>query len=125
MGFAVLTAMDGEQAVEVVRRHGAQIRAIILDLTMPNLDGAAALDRSAHPARAKVILSSGYDEAKATRCVAKERLAGFIRKPYPLDQLRSALERVLETRSDRSRPGCAPAPLRLPGSSRRAYSPVS
>ena len=96
MGFAVLTAVDGEQAVEVVRRHGAGIRAIILDLTMPRLDGAAALERilCLEP-EAKVILSSGYDETEATQRVAKERLAGFIRKPYHLEQLRSTLQRVL------------------------------
>ncbi len=96
MGFTVLTAGDGEQAVEMVRRHGAGIRAIILDLTMPCLDGAAALERilCIEPGM-KVILSSGYDEAEATRRVAKDRLAGFIRKPYSLEQFRNALRRAL------------------------------
>jgi PAS domain S-box-containing protein len=98
MGFAVLTASDGEQAVEAVRRHGAEIRAIILDLTMPKLDGAGAFERILRiEPGAKVILSSGYDEAEATGRLAKERLAGFIRKPYHLALLRSTLERVLGT----------------------------
>jgi len=98
LGFTVLTAGDGEEAVEMVRRHGALIRAIILDLTMPKLDGAAALERILRiEPGAQVILSSGYDEAEATGRVAKERLAGFIRKPYYLDQLRTTLERVLGT----------------------------
>jgi PAS domain S-box-containing protein len=98
LGFAVLKAADGEEAVEMVRRHGASIRAIILDLTMPKLDGAGALDRILRiEPGAQVILSSGYDEAEATGRVAKERLAGFIRKPYYLEQLRTALERVLGT----------------------------
>ena len=98
MGFTVLTAADGEEAVEMVRRHGASIRAIILDLTMPKLDGAAALERILliEPG-AQVILSSGYDEAEATGRVAKGQLAGFIRKPYYLEQLRTTLERVLGT----------------------------
>ena len=96
MGFAVLTAVNGERAVEVVRRNGAEIRAIILDLTMPNLDGAAALERILRiEPDAKVILSSGYDEEEATQRVARERLAGFIRKPFGLEQLRGALERAL------------------------------
>ena len=96
MGFEVLTAGDGEQAVEMVRRHGAEIRAILLDLTMPELDGAGALDRILRlEPGAKVILSSGYDEAEATGRVAKEGLAGFIRKPFGMEQLRSMLERVL------------------------------
>ena len=98
MGFTVLTAADGEQAVELVRRHGGGIRAIILDLTMPRLDGAAALDRIRRiEPGAKVILSSGYDEAEATGRVAKEGLAGFIRKPFGMDRLRSTLDRVLGT----------------------------
>jgi PAS domain S-box-containing protein len=98
MGFAVLTAADGEQAVEAVRRHGAEIRAIILDLTMPKLDGVGALERILRiEPGAKVILSSGYDEREATQRIPKGVLAGFIRKPYGLKQLRSALERALET----------------------------
>jgi DNA-binding NtrC family response regulator len=98
MGFAALTAVDGLQAVEVVRRHGASIRAVLLDLTMPNLDGAGALEQILRiEPGAKVILSSGYDEAEATGCVASGRLAGFIRKPYDLERLRSTLERVLGT----------------------------
>jgi PAS domain S-box-containing protein len=98
MGFTVLTAGDGEQAVEVVRRHGTGIRAIILDLTMPKLDGAGALERILRiEPGAKVILSSGYDEGEATGRVAKGRLAGFIRKPYQLEELRGTLEQVLGT----------------------------
>jgi PAS domain S-box-containing protein len=98
MGFVVLTAADGEQAVEMVRRHGTSIRAIILDLTMPKLDGAAAFERILRiEPGAKVILSSGYDETEATGRVAKEQLAGFIRKPFGLEQLRDTLERVLGT----------------------------
>jgi two-component system cell cycle sensor histidine kinase/response regulator CckA len=97
MGFTVLTAADGEQAVEMVRRRGAEISAIILDLTMPKLDGVGAFERILliEP-DAKVILSSGYDEAEATGRLAQERLAGFIRKPYHMELLRSTLERALE-----------------------------
>jgi two-component system cell cycle sensor histidine kinase/response regulator CckA len=101
LGFTVLTAADGEQAVEMVRRHGAGIRAILLDLTMPKLDGAGAFERILliEP-DAKVILSSGYDEVEATGRLAKDRLAGFIRKPYHLELLRSTLARALETATD-------------------------
>ncbi len=96
LGFTVLTAGDGERAVEVVRQHGAGIRAILLDLMLPKLDGAGALERILliEPG-AKVILTSGYDEAEATQRIPPGRLAGFIRKPYHLDQLRGVLTRVL------------------------------
>ena len=96
MGFVVLTAGDGEQAVEVVRRHGASIRAVVLDLTLPGMDGAAALEQilRLQPA-VKVILTSGHEEAEANRSVAKEQLAGFIRKPFRLEALGTMLERVL------------------------------
>ncbi len=64
LGFSVLDAKDGMDAVEVFRRHKDTVRLVLCDLTMPNMDGWetwAAL-RQLSPA-IPVILTSGYDEA--------------------------------------------------------------
>ena len=95
-GLAVLTAADGRQAVQLFRERTDQIDCVLLDLSMPGMDGLAALRemRRVMPA-VKVILSSGYDESDALRQFAGEGLAGFLQKPYQLDSLYRRLAQVL------------------------------
>ncbi len=96
LGFKVLTAVDGHDAVNVFRKHSEQIVCILLDLTMPNLDGEQAFHeirriRSDVP----VVLSSGYNMQDATQCFVGKGLAGFIQKPYDQSTLRETLKEVL------------------------------
>jgi CheY-like chemotaxis protein len=95
LGLTVVQAGDGEEAVEVMRRHGGEIDVVLLDLTMPRMDGAATLDRilEIRP-EARVILCSGYDEPDLRERMAG-RLAGFLAKPFDLGKMESALSRVL------------------------------
>ena len=96
-GFRVMTADDGLRALEIFRPHAAEIVAVLLDVTMPNLDGAETFRemRSLRP-DIRVILSSGYDQREAMSKVASEELAGFLRKPYLpmdlIDRVREVLE---------------------------------
>ena len=65
LGYAVLEAKDGVEAVEIFQQHQDEIRCVLSDLTMPHMDGwdtLAAL-RKLSP-NIPVILSSGYDEAR-------------------------------------------------------------
>jgi PAS domain S-box-containing protein len=97
-GFAVLTATDGREAVEVFGEHADEVVCIILDLTMPRMDGNVAF-RELRCIRSdvKVILSSGYSEEYIAQRFTGEGLAGFIQKPYESRQLMAALKRVLES----------------------------
>ena len=96
MGFSVLTADDGNKAVEVFREHADEIGCVILDLTMPHMGGEDAFHemRSVRP-DVKVILSSGYNEQDATQRFAGSGLAGFIQKPYSMATLKEKLGEVL------------------------------
>ena len=96
MGFSVLTATDGREAVEVFRKHADQIDCVLLDLTMPHMDGEQAFRelRRIRP-DVKVILSSGYNEQDATQHFGAKGLAGFIQKPYVMATLRAKLMEVL------------------------------
>ncbi|MFQ5519327.1 MAG: PAS domain S-box protein, partial [Mariprofundus sp.] len=82
IGFDVITAVDGVDCVEIFAREFEQIDAVLLDMTMPNMDGKTAFQeiRKIDP-EAKVILSSGYTEQEATSHFAGKGLAGFIQKP--------------------------------------------
>jgi PAS domain S-box-containing protein len=82
-GYRVLTAVDGQDAVDVFRAHQADIGAIILDATMPRLSGAEALQeiRVLRP-DVPVLLSSGYREADARERFGGVGIQGFLQKPY-------------------------------------------
>lgn len=96
-GFQVLTAEDGLQGVEVFRAHAAEIRAVILDLTMPRMSGQEAFRamRRIKP-DVPVILSSGFPQEELTEDFTTENIADFIQKPYQTAVLAQKLRRVLE-----------------------------
>ncbi|HVC21810.1 MAG TPA: PAS domain S-box protein [Vicinamibacterales bacterium] len=98
-GFSVLEARDGLEGVDVFRAHAADIRAVLLDMTMPRMGGVEALReirRIRHDV--PVILSSGYSEEDAVDHVrvGTSELSGFIQKPYAATGLVDKLREVLE-----------------------------
>jgi len=82
-GFKTLTAQDGEVGVEVFREHQDEINGVLLDMTMPRMNGEDCFRelRRIDP-HVVVILSSGYNQQDATNRFAGKGLAGFIQKPY-------------------------------------------
>jgi PAS domain S-box-containing protein len=96
LGFSVLTARDGREAIDVFREHADEIVGVLLDLTMPHFDGEQTF-REIRRMRSDipVVLSSGYNMQDATQRFAGKGLAGFIQKPYNLAALRKKLMEVL------------------------------
>ncbi|MDQ6970609.1 MAG: response regulator [Mariprofundus sp.] len=95
-GLKTLMAADGLEAVELYQQHQHDIHAVLMDMTMPNMDGVAcfAALRRINP-DIKVILSSGYNEHEATSRFTGKGLAGFIQKPYSPDQLMHLFQQVI------------------------------
>ena len=100
-GFTVLTAEDGRAALEVFRSRADEIVAVLLDLTMPHLDGEETFRelRRIRP-DVRVILSSGYNEEQTTNRFAGKGLAGFIQKPYGVGTLVERIRQALEARPE-------------------------
>ncbi|MDP6545630.1 MAG: response regulator [Phycisphaerae bacterium] len=96
MGFSVLTAADGREAVEIFGAHSDEIVCVLLDLTMPRMDGEQAFGelRRICP-EVRVVLCSGYNEQDATQHFVGKGLAGFIQKPYDLSAMREKLMEIL------------------------------
>ena len=94
IGFSVLTAENGLQALDEYRRHQQKIVGVLMDMTMPKMDGKACFSELRRMnANVKVILSSGYNEQDATSMFAGKGLTGFIQKPYSPEVLKTlALE---------------------------------
>ncbi len=96
-GFSVLKACDGREGVETFRKNSTDIQAVVLDMTMPRLNGDEAFReiRRINPG-ARVLLMSGYNEQDATDRFAGKGLAGFLQKPFRPDDLRDKLRTILE-----------------------------
>jgi PAS domain S-box-containing protein len=96
LGFTALTASDGAEGVRVFREHAGALRLVLLDLTMPHMNGEEAY-RELHrinPA-VPVVLMSGFTEKDTIDRFAGKALAGFIQKPFARDHLQAKLHAVL------------------------------
>ncbi len=98
LGYRSLTAADGFQALAILKQPPAGLVGIILDLTMPGLDGLGTLEalRKDHP-DLPVLLCSGYDRDETLAKVSDIRQVGFLQKPYRLKELEKALAQLLGT----------------------------
>ncbi|WLT32644.1 PAS domain-containing protein [Geothrix sp. PMB-07] len=103
LGFTLVTARDGLEAVEVYRRCGSGIRLVITDLTMPRLDGWQTLSalRRLEPGL-PIILTSGYDKAQVMSNDHPDRPQAFLGKPFDLQQLQQAIGAALHQEAPRA-----------------------
>ncbi len=96
IGFHVLTAANGRKGVEVFAEHRQIIQCVLLDLTMPELNGVEAFrEMSAIDRSIPVILCSGYNRLDALQRFHGMGIADFLQKPYDLSILRLKLSEVL------------------------------
>ena len=98
MGFDVLEASDGQEAIDLFVANADAIVLVVLDLTMPVLGGREVFAklRLIRPG-VRVILSSGYDEEEMTRRFGAKGIAGFLQKPYTAAELAEKLSAALES----------------------------
>ncbi len=96
LGFRALTAFDGVEAVRQFREKRRDIQCVLLDLTMPRMDGREVLEalRRIDPA-VRVIICSGYNEDDVVSRFGDWKLDGFLQKPYSVDVLAACLSAVL------------------------------
>ncbi len=96
-GYRVVTARDGVQALEIYRKLREEIALVILDFTMPVLDGWDVFVelRELNP-NANVVLSSGFTEHAKLRAMLARGLRGFIPKPYTQDRLLAHVRQTLD-----------------------------
>ena len=97
LGFTTLRAHDGAQAVAIFRERAAGITAVLMDLSMPNMDGVdACREMMRIRPGVPVVLMSGFSEQDAVSRFDGVGLAGFLQKPYKLDALQRVLARIAD-----------------------------
>lgn len=100
-GYGTLGAQDGHIALEIFERRRDEIDLVVLDVTMPGINGHETLDRLRLLApEVKVIFTSGYSQGPSGDRASDESRSGesasdFLRKPYRPHQLIEAVQRVL------------------------------
>ena len=83
-------AENGRQAIEVISEKQPDV--VVLDLSMPEMDGLEAIPiiHSVAPA-AKIVIFSGFEEGKVAEIALQLKASRYIRKGAPLEELRSAV----------------------------------
>ena len=97
MGYTVLMARSGKEAIEIYTKHKEEIHLVVLDMIMPNMGGGEVYDtmKELNP-KVKVLLSSGYSmDSHATETLARG-CNGFLQKPCDLRDLSRKVREVLD-----------------------------
>src|SRR6185369_9089560 len=97
MGLQTLSAADGMEAVDIFSRNVNDISLVILDLTMPNMDGVVSLRemRQIQP-DAKILISSGHATQTTEKFFTDDQPDGFIQKPFQKKELQDKIDGILD-----------------------------
>jgi CheY-like chemotaxis protein len=96
VGFTTLQASDGVAGVDLFRANADSIACVLLDVSMPGINGAQALQmmRAIRP-DAPIVLMSGYAGEELAERFAQLRPDGFLYKPFDIAELKACLEGVI------------------------------
>ncbi len=96
-GYTVFTADHGENAIKIYKEKQDEIQCVVLDLTMPVMDGVECLrELKILDPDIRVILSSGYNQQDVESRINSDEIAGYLKKPYGLNALRAVVGKVLK-----------------------------
>ncbi|MCB0017984.1 MAG: response regulator [Anaerolineales bacterium] len=107
-GLEVITAQDGVAGLRYFQRHHDEVALVLLDLTMPKMDGEETFQRlrRLNP-DVKVVLSTGFGDLSAKERLVHGGVNGFLQKPYDAQALLECIQAVLENRRPPSTIGSA------------------
>jgi PAS domain S-box-containing protein len=99
-GVRVLIADNGHRAIELVRERGDDIDCIVMDVTMPDMDGPETFRRLRRArSNIRIIITSGYSQQDVAQKFEGKGVSGFLSKPFRREDLTGVLSRALDTTS--------------------------
>ncbi|GAH39233.1 unnamed protein product, partial [marine sediment metagenome] len=97
MGYKVLLARSGKEAVELYRKYKHEIDLVILDMIMPDMGGGEAYDKmKENNPKIKVLLSTGYSIRGQATEILERGCDGFIQKPFKIKELSGKIREILD-----------------------------
>lgn len=103
LGFTVLQASDGTEAIAIVRERSVEISAMLLDHSMPGLSGGEVLAELAREGLAvPVVLTSGHDRTSLERRFTGYDIAGYLQKPFRIEKLDETVRAAVARRAQAS-----------------------
>jgi signal transduction histidine kinase/CheY-like chemotaxis protein len=99
LGYDVMTARSGEEALEIFRENPDRIDLVVLDMVMPDMSGGETFDRLREiDAEVPVLLSSGYSINGQAKEILARGCSGFLQKPFDLHELSARIQEILDRR---------------------------
>jgi len=97
IGYKVLTAIDGKEAIEIYKKNMDKIDIVLLDMIMPDMGGGKVFDiiKKINP-DAKVLLISGYSLDNRVAKILNRGCDGFIQKPFNLNELSGKIKKIIQ-----------------------------
>ncbi|MDD2583166.1 MAG: response regulator, partial [Desulfuromonadaceae bacterium] len=97
LGFTVIEAFNGKEALELYQMNAADITLVMTDIGMPVMDGYTLFQElKALDPKLPIIISSGFGDTVVTSRIPGEDIAGLVSKPYDFDRLREVLKTVVD-----------------------------
>jgi nitrogen-specific signal transduction histidine kinase/CheY-like chemotaxis protein len=98
-GYAVLSAANGHDALQIYTENKEKIDLVILDMVMPDMGGRVVYDRlKLCNSKVKVLLSSGYSLSGEASEIMESGCDGFIQKPFNIKELTAQIDQILQQR---------------------------
>jgi two-component system cell cycle sensor histidine kinase/response regulator CckA len=100
LGFTVIPAKDGPEALKIVSERDGKLAFVLLDLMMPGMDGEEVLRKLEQlGAKTPIVISSGYNTQHLSQALTDRGVAAFLQKPYGFRQMQAIALKVVESRA--------------------------
>ena len=99
LGYRVLDAKDGKEAIEIFLKHQREVNLVILDMKMPYNGVTAFYKLKQIDANVKVLIASGYAKDQQVREMMRHGCNGFIQKPFTVKAISEKIASILNERA--------------------------
>ena len=95
LGYIVLEARDGQEAIEVFLKNQSEVDLVVLDMRMPYNGGTTFFQLKKINANVKVLIASGYAKDQQIKEMMEQGCSGFIQKPFSINALSQKITNAL------------------------------